>query len=101
MSIPLSVRFRHALQRLRTTLAFNAKPVESLQVEVNALRAALCNLELRTTEVDDRARTRFDDQATLLQTLTIEKSRLVASLGLQEKRLAELFERAQIQSGLK
>jgi len=85
---------------IENNLSVQGQTLESLQVEVNALRAALCNLELRTTEVDDRARTRFDDQATLLQTLTIEKSRLVASLGLQEKRLAELFERAQIQSGL-
>jgi len=85
---------------IENNLSVQRQTLESLQVEVNALRAALCNLELRTTEVDDRARTRFDDQATLLQTLTIEKSRLVASLGLQEKRLAELFERAQIQSGL-
>jgi len=85
---------------IENNLSVQRQTLESLQVEVNALRAALCNLELRTTEVDDSARTRFDDQATLLQTLTIEKSRLVASLGLQEKRLAELFERAQIQSGL-
>ena len=64
------------------------------------MRAALGNLELLTTEVDEKARMRFDDQAAILQKLTNEKSRLVASLGLQEKRLAELFERAQIQSGL-
>jgi len=85
---------------IENNLSVQRQTLESLQVEVNALRAALCNLELRTTEVDEKTRTRFDDQAALLRKLTNEKSRLVASLGLQEKRLAELFERAQIQSGL-
>lgn len=100
---------------IENSISVQREALKSLQVEVNAAlitlrdeiaasNAALSNLEVRTmervTEVDERARSRFADQATLLQTLTIEKTRLVASLGLQEKRLAELFERAQLQSGL-
>ncbi len=100
----LQVEVNAALITLRDEIAAHNAALMALRDEVTASNAALGNLEVRTiervTEVDERARSRFADQATLLQTLTSEKTRLVASLGLQEKRLADLFERAQLQSGL-